>query len=697
MVDQLDEEFVRVLESHRGVPAAKALIPIRDPTFGVLTCVQDEPFFVQMVEVLNTDPQQNQGVKNAPSAVVKHKLALAMKNFMSAEQRSPDARRAVVTASLSLFRHSCALRVPTKLAGAAAHTVLRALAAVTTTSAAGAGGAAGAGSNSRKQNQQRQQKVPVVAAAAGTSRENLVLGSEGFPESQVAAFLLDATRAEPPPLPTPPIAVPADVAVKIIAAFGVGKGSKDALEWGSPSVSDCLRGSVRRVANRLQREGKWDLMVELVEHMETAKGIEECEGVLGLQLGELIASAMLKEEWDSARRLVSSAAAGPPRQTLARALIPAATDAGAFEVAVQLIEDNRLVSEFPDYQALLDKVWVQNKKRSLSRVVVKPGWKMAQQLLDRKSRHKRELAIWLVEHMLEQRNLPAAAALMDHFHLHRDMPPLDPALVEASAREIAAAHLQLPIDSSRVVVVDGSKTLQYAQRALLDPPAVGGRGAYPGVRCVGLDVENCPATNRAVLFQVATSTGVFLFDLVALFSRRANLDVFPRFDATMEALLSNPRIVKLGFSFKQDAAALRKACPEVRGFRQIEPLLEVGVLSSAVLGRETPSLTKTCREWLGKPLDKTECASKWANRPLTVDQVKYAALDAHCLVGIFEEILIDRAMRRETRAAAAAAADGRGERQEEEEEDDDETDPHEWWSKFLSQKEDRRNSSRSRR
>lgn len=75
--------------------------------------------------------------------------------------------------------------------------------------------------------------------------------------------------------------------VQIIAAFGVGKGSKDALEWGSPSVSDCLRGSVRRVANRLQLEGKWDLMVELVEHMETSKGVEECEGVLGLQLGEV--------------------------------------------------------------------------------------------------------------------------------------------------------------------------------------------------------------------------------------------------------------------------------------------------------------------------------------------------------------------------------------------------------------------------
>lgn len=37
----------------------------------------------------------------------------------------------------------------------------------------------------------------------------------------------------------------------------------------------------------------------------------------------------------------------------------------------------------------------------------------------------------------------------------------------------------------------------------------------------------------------------------------------------------------------------------------------MGELSSAVLGRSTPSLSKTCEAWLGKPLDKTECASKW--------------------------------------------------------------------------------------
>lgn len=68
---------------------------------------------------------------------------------------------------------------------------------------------------------------------------------------------------------------------------------------------------------------------------------------------KLIASAMLQEEWESARRLVSVAAPGGPRQTLARELIPAATAAGVFEVATRLIEDHNLVSEFPNYNELL--------------------------------------------------------------------------------------------------------------------------------------------------------------------------------------------------------------------------------------------------------------------------------------------------------------------------------------------------------
>ena len=55
---------------------------------------------------------------------------------------------------------------------------------------------------------------------------------------------------------------------------------------------------------------------------------------------------------------------------------------------------------------------------------------------------------------------------------------------------------------AQVVVVDGGRALRYAQDALTNPPAVGGRGGLPGVSCVGLDVENCPTTNSAMLLQV---------------------------------------------------------------------------------------------------------------------------------------------------------------------------------------------------
>ena len=103
-----------------------------------------------------------------------------MKNFLANDRMNPAARRAVATASLSLFRNSCSITVPSKLSKMAANVVLQALDA--------------------------------------TSKEpcrGVVLGSEGFPESQLAAFFLDATRTDPPPPPAPAIVVPAGIAVKV--------------------------------------------------------------------------------------------------------------------------------------------------------------------------------------------------------------------------------------------------------------------------------------------------------------------------------------------------------------------------------------------------------------------------------------------------------------------------------------------------
>lgn len=41
------------------------------------------------------------------------------------------------------------------------------------------------------------------------------------------------------------------------------------------------------MARRLQVEGNWTLISGLVKHMETPKGIDECERVLGMTLAEV--------------------------------------------------------------------------------------------------------------------------------------------------------------------------------------------------------------------------------------------------------------------------------------------------------------------------------------------------------------------------------------------------------------------------
>jgi hypothetical protein len=53
----------------------------------------------------------------------------------------------------------------------------------------------------------------------------------------------------------------------------------------------------------------------------------------------------------------------------------------------------------------------------------------------------------------------------------------------------------------------------------------------------------------------------------------------------------------------------------------------------------TESLTGGCAFFLGRGLDKGEQLSNWDQRPLSIDQMRYAALDAHSLLAIFDSIM----------------------------------------------------------
>ncbi|KAK9204632.1 hypothetical protein WN943_014896 [Citrus x changshan-huyou] len=175
---------------------------------------------------------------------------------------------------------------------------------------------------------------------------------------------------------------------------------------------------------------------------------------------------------------------------------------------------------------------------------------------------------------------------------------------------------------------------------------------------VGLDAEWKPQRShqsnfpRVSLLQLACQPGprfnpewdesnasvVFLLDLSSI--------PLPSIWELLKELFVSPDILKLGFKFKQDLIYLSSTfCSQGCdiGFDRVEPYLDITSIYNHLhhkqLGRklpkETKSLANICKELLDISLSKELQCSDWSNRPLTEEQKNYAAIDAHCLIEIF--------------------------------------------------------------
>ncbi|KAJ1368855.1 hypothetical protein KIN20_030201 [Parelaphostrongylus tenuis] len=197
---------------------------------------------------------------------------------------------------------------------------------------------------------------------------------------------------------------------------------------------------------------------------------------------------------------------------------------------------------------------------------------------------------------------------------------------------------------------------------------------------VGLDAEWSAyvARSRATILQLALRDRIFIIDLDnrAQLSARSLRDFFG-------ILFLDKAIVKLGFQFCEDLTQLRAAIPHCRALFEPENVICVGKLveelfdltekldnGDAILNDVLPSsivhseveqpeivreeaaegqgqestlhrtvnrgLSYVCERVLGRPLDKTEQCSVWDRRPLRSSQLRYAAMDAYCLILIYD-------------------------------------------------------------
>jgi len=164
-----------------------------------------------------------------------------------------------------------------------------------------------------------------------------------------------------------------------------------------------------------------------------------------------------------------------------------------------------------------------------------------------------------------------------------------------------------------------------------------------GVPAVGVDVEFTPnlTLKKVNIVQVATKTRVFLIDLDTLSPILCEQE-FARF---AKVVFENKNMVKVGCGLENDLRLLAKS--GVAGLHSVadhrKSVVDLGVCTAQLvalldLPGHTRGLSGFCEVLLGKPLSKVDQVSDWGRRPLRMQQIYYAALDAFAGLELYERL-----------------------------------------------------------
>ncbi|KAJ8339012.1 hypothetical protein SKAU_G00357980 [Synaphobranchus kaupii] len=212
-------------------------------------------------------------------------------------------------------------------------------------------------------------------------------------------------------------------------------------------------------------------------------------------------------------------------------------------------------------------------------------------------------------------------------------------------------YYQLPLAKDSVHFLHTQEELELCRRMVMQP----------GTQ-VGVDMEwragfGSVSRQRVALIQLAVPERVFLLDLCETeFASDGRTVEFIR------TLFSDPNILKLGYGMSCDLKNLLATWPQFT-----EQALSVdGVLDLLSVhqqmqrscrggagrgprpvevgeGSAEKGLSLMVQQVLGKPLDKMEQLSNWERRPLRSSQLRYAAIDAYCVLEVYLALSLDPA------------------------------------------------------
>jgi ribonuclease D len=194
------------------------------------------------------------------------------------------------------------------------------------------------------------------------------------------------------------------------------------------------------------------------------------------------------------------------------------------------------------------------------------------------------------------------------------------------------------LEASCLVVVDSGTKLHLLGSALASSVML------------GIDTETKPTfipkhllkgkPHPTALIQIASRSDsgdecVFIVDMLALSTRREWL---LQLDSLLRTVFKDDSCIKLGQGLAQDIKELAQAYPDLPCFRIVRGIIEthsvVRYLDPSVLQQQ--SLKNLVAAHLHSKLSKAQQMSNWAYRPLSSDQLHYAACDALVLLRLFD-------------------------------------------------------------
>jgi hypothetical protein len=163
--------------------------------------------------------------------------------------------------------------------------------------------------------------------------------------------------------------------------------------------------------------------------------------------------------------------------------------------------------------------------------------------------------------------------------------------------------------------------------------------------------------HRVSILQLATVYHVLIIDLIAIPFESIGIFLEP-----LKFVLASEKVKKIGFDIRADLSrlfaslfpisSLNKTDEEyiVRNIVDLKTYSPLGISSAELTDVKSNvkkkvcktsflSLTKLSNHILGRPLDKSQQCSSWGSRPLTTEQISYAAVDAAVLLSIYQTIM----------------------------------------------------------